>query len=414
MPPQNKTIQDVYKQFELDRLYAGKSSGDGESIVGAMQSQQRLASMPQGGAVESLTPIGPLDFLAETAMTGASQMEDMNPLAMLLAGALAPGAYKKLKTTNTPALLKKFNVKVDNPLYHNTGIGHTENILKTGRVEGTLGRESVSLTRNPEYSSIPGKTGSDLDVQIVLDKKGIKSQRKTKIEPFVSTKGGWKSEYGSPTFGKPSPWFEAEERVFTGKGISSKNIKAIKIRNAEEGFKFGKGESLANLLKRAANKKIPVIIEPVAEERVMGLLDLMNPKQQSKVLKNTKFGGETVTLYRGQTKWRKGQMVKEGKFKGGSFEGIHVTPKKEVGVNYATSSWGYPLGRGHKSRLLEFEVPLSWVKKYGRTTHYYGQKGRNLYENLSKPFVKKSDIPEMKEILFDKGLPTAFMKKVHK
>jgi hypothetical protein len=55
----------------------------------------------------------------------------MNPLAMLLAGALAPGAYKKLKTTNTPALLKKFDVKVDSPLYHNTGIGHTENILKT-------------------------------------------------------------------------------------------------------------------------------------------------------------------------------------------------------------------------------------------------------------------------------------------
>ena len=33
MPPQNKTIQDVYKQFELDRLYAGKSSGDGSQPV---------------------------------------------------------------------------------------------------------------------------------------------------------------------------------------------------------------------------------------------------------------------------------------------------------------------------------------------------------------------------------------------
>ena len=294
MPPQTNTIKDILSQMELDRLYAGKSSGDSGSLIAAMQGQQRLASMPQSGAIQGLTPIGPLDFLAETAITGASQMEDMNPLALLLGGALAPGAYRKLKTTNTPALLKKFNVKVDNPLYHNTGIGHTENILKTGRVKATNVGESVSLTRNPEYSSIPGKTGSDLDVQIVLDKKGIKSQRKTKIEPFVSAKGGWKSEYGSPTFGKPSPWFEAEERVFTQKGISSKNIKAIKIRNAEEGFKFGKGESLANLLKRAANKKIPVIIEPVAEERVMGLLDIMNPKQQSKVLKNTKFAGRRV------------------------------------------------------------------------------------------------------------------------
>jgi hypothetical protein len=414
MPPQNKTIQDVYKQFELDRLYAGKSSGDGESIVGAMQSQQRLASMPQGGAMQSLTPIGPLDFLAETAMTGASQMENMNPLAMLLAGALAPGAYKKLKTTNTPALLKKFDVKVNNPLYHNTDVQGAEGILKRGRIGlkkedieiGTpvtqYGRlSSVSLTRDPTMKSIPG--GMETNIQFVLDKKGLSQY---KIKPTVG-------KHSSLYLGKTSPSFEAEERI--RKAIPSKKIKAIKIRNfdLEDRMEF-EIQKMNSIVKRAADKKIPVIVEPAAEEGVMGLLDIMNPKQQSKVLKNTKFGGETVTLYRGQTKWRKGQMVKEGKFKGGSFEGIHVTPKKEVGVNYATSSWGYPLGRGHKSRLLEFEVPLSWVKKYGRTTHYYGQKGRNLYENLSKPFVKKSDIPEMKEILFDKGLPTAFMKKVHK
>jgi hypothetical protein len=420
MPPQTKTIEDIYKQFELDRLYAGKSSGDGESIIGAMQSQQRLASMPQGGAMQSLTPIGPIDFLAETAMTGASQMEGMNPLAMLLAGALAPGAYKKLKTTNTPALLKKFGVKVDNPLYHNTDIASISNILKTGRIKSNPSGKTgpfVSLTRDPSYFEIPGAAGrGDLDIQIIFDKKNISSIRGGKIKPYVHSKlAGSKSigfKEGSPIFGKPSPWFEAEERIFRKKGIPSSNIKAIKLRSGE--FQQYQGPALSSFLKKAADKKIPVIIEPAAEEGVMGLLDIMNPKQQSKVLKNTKFGGETVTLYRGQTKWRKGQMVKEGKFKGGSFEGIHVTPKKEVGVNYATSSWGYPLGRGHKSRLLEFEVPLAWVKKHGRTTHYYGQKGRNLYENLSKPFVKKSDIPEMKEILFDKGLPTAFLKKVHK
>ena len=96
--------------------------------------------MPQGGAMQSLTPIGPLDFLAETAMTGASQMENMNPLAMLLAGALAPGAYKKLKTTNTPALLKKFDVKVDNPLYHNTNVHGARNILKEGKIK-LLGKD---------------------------------------------------------------------------------------------------------------------------------------------------------------------------------------------------------------------------------------------------------------------------------
>jgi len=310
MPPQTKTIQDIYKQFELDRLYAGKSSGDGESIIGAMQSQQRLASMPQGGAMQSLTPIGPLDFLAETAFTGASQMEDMNPLAMLLAGALAPGAYKKLKTTNTPALLKKFNVKVDNPLYHNTGIRHTENILKTGRVKATNVDKSISLTRNPEYSSIPGTHSSDLDAQIIFDKKNISSIKDSKVKPYVYSPRGSarKTELGSPIFGKPSPWFEAEERVFSKRGIPSSNIKAIKIRNANKvpmhkypgetprdiqhmEWLKDKDHALLSLLKTAGNKKIPVIIEPAAEEGVMGLLDIMNPKQKSKVLKNTKFAG---------------------------------------------------------------------------------------------------------------------------
>jgi len=310
MPPQTKTIQDIYKQFELDMLYAGKSSGDGESIIGAMQSQQRLASMPQGGAMQSLTPIGPIDFLAETAMTGASQMEGMNPLAMLLAGALAPGAYKKLKTTNTPALLKKFNVKVDNPLYHNTGIRHTENILKTGRVKATNVDKSISLTRNPEYSSIPGLHSSDLDAQIIFDKKNISSIKDSKVKPYVYSPRGSarKTELGSPIFGKPSPWFEAEERVFSKRGIPSSNIKAIKIRNANKvpmhkypgetprdiqhmEWLKDKDHALLSLLKTAGNKKIPVIIEPAAEEGVMGLLDIMNPKQKSKVLKNTKFAG---------------------------------------------------------------------------------------------------------------------------
>jgi len=401
----SKTLQDLYKQFELDMLYAGKSSGNSEGIIKTMQAQQRLASMPQGGSVESLTPISPLDFLAETAMTGASQMENMNPLAVLLAGALAPGAYKKLKTTNTPALLKKFDIKVDNPLYHNTGVWSAGNILKTGRVKPANVDKSVSLTRNPEYSSVPGKSGGDLDVQIVLDKKGIKSQEKTKIEPFVSIGGGWKSKYGSPTFGKSSPWFEAEERVFTAKGISSENIKAIKIRDAEADISSLKynGESLESLLKRAANKKIPVIVEPAAEEGVIGLLDLMNPKQQSKILKNTKFGGETVTLYRGVKKWHRGKMAKEGKFVGpdspfwvGSVNrykpspgALFTTKDIDIGTGYRKSVPG--LKHFAESRLLEFEVPKAYIEKFGLNPYSY------------------KDL-----LVFDKGLPTAFIKKVHK
>ena len=422
MPPQTNTIKDILSQMELDRLYAGKSSGDSGSLIAAMQGQQRLASMPQSGAIQGLTPIGPLDFLAETAITGASQMEDMNPLALLLGGALAPKAYRKLKTTNTPALLKKFDVKVNNPLYHNTDVASTSNILKTGEITpSSIGpyasykvtkyptSSNISLTRNPLMDEISGS--GKTNVQIILDKKDISLARGAKVKPYVhSPLGKPMAELGSPVFGKSSPWFEAEERVFGKgmKGLSTKNIKAIKVREA------GDASDLTSLIKRAADKKIPVIVEPAAEEGVMGLLDIMNPKQQSKVLKNTKFGGETVTLYRGVEKWHKGKMAKEGKFKGGIFEGIHVTPKKGVGVSYATSSWGYPLGRGHKSRLLEFEVPLAWVKKHGKTTHYYGQKGRQLYEQMNRPFVRKSDIPKMKEILFDKGLPTAFLKKVHK
>ena len=336
MPPQTNTIKDILSQMELDRLYAGKSSGDSGSLIAAMQGQQRLASMPQGGAVQSLTPIGPLDFLAETAITGASQMEDMNPLALLLAGALAPGAYKKLKTTNTPALLKKFDVKVDNPLYHNTDIGSAKNILKTGRIRaGTFDQSdidatgrSISLTRDPAYSAIPGVSPNELSTQFILDKKDVASARGVKIKPYVykadiQPKFLNKEDYlekfterGSPIFGKSSPWFEAEERVVLPsfrKGskiipgnISSGKIKAIKIRSAPKDIAPKKdvhtpeysveyhSNSLSSLLKRAADKKIPLIIEPAAEEGVMGLLDLMNPKQQSKVLKNTKFAGRQL------------------------------------------------------------------------------------------------------------------------
>jgi len=435
MPPQTKTIQDIYKQFELDRLYAGKSSGDGESIIGAMQSQQRLASMPQGGAMQSLTPIGPLDFLAETAFTGASQMEGMNPLAMLLAGALAPGAYKKLKTTNTPALLKKFNVKVDNPLYHNTGIRHTENILKTGRVKATNVDKSISLTRNPEYSSIPGTHSSDLDAQIIFDKKNISSIKDSKVKPYVYSPRGSarKTELGSPIFGKPSPWFEAEERVFSKRGIPSSNIKAIKIRNANKvpmhkypgetprdiqhmEWLKDKDHALLSLLKTAGNKKIPVIIEPAAEEGVMGLLDIMNPKQQSKVLKNTKFGGETVTLYRGVKDWHKGKMAKEGKFIGPdsphwrrqdlyepSSGALFTTKNIDIGTGYRKGVGGKAgVKPSAESRLLEFEVPKAYIEKFGLN-----------------PFTRQVGYPKVMQtgkdmLVFDKGLPTAFIKKVHK
>ena len=290
MPPQTKTIQDFFKQVELDMLYAGKSSGNSEGIIKTMQAQQRLASMPQGGSVESLTPISPLDFLAETAMTGASQMENMNPLTLLLAGALAPGAYKKLSTTNTPALLKKFDIKVDNPVYHNTTLENAAGILEKNRIKSHIGGQnyvwddissSVSITRNPEYSLVPGLGTSDLDVQLVLDKKGISKMRGTKIKPFV-----YNARADKTVFHKGQPKFEAEERVYNKIGIPTGHIKAIKLRGLPSRVN---DESLKSLIEKSTKQDIPLIVETGAEKTINSLLDILDPKQKSKALKNIKF-----------------------------------------------------------------------------------------------------------------------------
>ena len=248
--------------------------------------------------------------------------------------------------------------------------------------------------------------------------------------------------------------FEAEERIFSKKGIPARNIKAIKVREA------GDTPDLANLLKRAADKKIPVIIEPAAEEGVMGLLDIMNPKQQSKILKNTKFGGETVTLYRGVKKWHKGKMVKEGKFIGpekifnrrddivNDPYGLFTTPSSswasefaglgnllrtkkkiknikkegfvevdEFGEYFSKQPYmrkGSPsqvkanikklneymkkqkgMYGDYSSKVLEFEVPKSYIDKFSKDT-----------EKIGNPF-------EYSEIFFPKGIPKQFLKKVH-
>ena len=146
-----------------------------------------------------------------------------------------------------------------------------------------------------------------------MTKKNISSIRGAKIEPYVSSATGSTKSFklGSRIFEKQSPFFEAEERVFSKRGIPTRNIKAIKIRNADkvvsdkypnktvldrlERMRAAQNnDSLSSLLKTAGNKKIPVIIEPAAEEGVMGLLDIMNPKQQSKILKNAKFAGRRM------------------------------------------------------------------------------------------------------------------------
>lgn len=274
-----QTIEDVYKKMELDLLYSGKSSGEGGSLIRAMQSQASLNRMPQSGSIESLTPVGGLDLLAETAITGANQMKDMNPLAILLAGALAPGAYKNIKTRNTPALLKKFDIKVNDPVYHNTTISNAAGVFKKNRIKDNYG--VVSITRDPEYSLVPGLGSSDLDVQLVLDRKGISNMRGTKIEPYVYRP--WGSEWR-----KGGKQFEAEERVYNKIGIPTGHIKAIKLRGFPKGTAASDDTALS-LIKKSTEKNIPLIVEPGAEKRIGGLLNIMNPKQKSKALKNIKF-----------------------------------------------------------------------------------------------------------------------------
>jgi len=289
VPPKSKTIQDIYNQFELDRLYAGKSSGEGSSIVETMQAQRRLESMPQSGAVQSLTPIGPIDLAAETGLTALGSMDNVNPLVAMLAGVLAPGAYKNIKTRNTPALLKKFDIKVDSPVYHNTTIDNAAGILEKNRIKSRIdigehskdrGGTSVSITRDPEYSLVPGIGASDLDVQLVLDKKGISKMRGTTISPYAYASSG------KTAFRKGQSKFEAEERVYNKIGIPTGHIKAIKLRGLPSRVN---DESVLSLIKKSTKKKIPIMVEPGSENTVRGLLDILDPKQKSKALKNIKF-----------------------------------------------------------------------------------------------------------------------------
>ena len=129
---------------------------------------------------------------------------------------------------------------------------------------------------------------------------------------------------------------------------------------------------------------IPVIGQMVAGRRA------------AKVAKEA--GEKMVTLYRGVDKWHAGKMVKEGKFVGGdeySPMKIFVTRTKKAAHEYG----GY-VGKGKrilpKGRTLEFEVPKSFFDKH------------------AKIYLKDAADTPHEAILFKKGLPKEFLKKVHK
>ena len=83
---------------------------------------------------------------------------------------------------------------------------------------------------------------------------------------------------------------------------------------------------------------------------------------------------------------------------------LFTTTNKEKAQNFRMGRWSKEGMRviekgevpGKSSRLIEFEVPKSYVEKFGINPYegWYGR-GKGVYT-------------------FEKGLPTAFIKKVHK
>ena len=146
-------------------------------------------------------------------------------------------------------------------------------------------------------------------------------------------------------------------------------------------------------------------------------------RRAAKVAKEA--GEEMVTVYRGVDKWYPKRIMKDGKIvetgdtmvKGGKFVGggrfgdlLHVSPFKDIAHFYRKFSKKKLLRSfdelGGKwppvktARTLEFEVPKSFIKKFGRALDTTVQQtGKKVKGGI---------------IQFDKGIPVEFLKKVHK
>ena len=124
----------------------------------------------------------------------------------------------------------------------------------------------------------------------------------------------------------------------------------------------------------------------------------VSAKRALKIAKES--GEEMVTLYRGVDQWHPGSMVQEGKFVGGGHhtltggeKSLWVTQQKDYAEMIAQTEGGV---------LLEFDVPISFMKKHFTTT------GR--IQDVTSEGVKMG-----KETgLFSQGLPKEFLKTVHK
>ena len=130
---------------------------------------------------------------------------------------------------------------------------------------------------------------------------------------------------------------------------------------------------------------------------------MVSGKRALKIAKEA--GEEMVTLYRGVEKWYPGKMANKGKFVGGgkynkleprlkgadkSDKSIWVSNKKHIAEERAGAKpW---VDKKRTGPILEFEVPKSYVDKFG------------IYEGSMGEFAFR----------FDEGIPKEFLKKVHK
>ena len=135
----------------------------------------------------------------------------------------------------------------------------------------------------------------------------------------------------------------------------------------------------------------------------------VSAKRALKIAKES--GEEMLTVYRGVEKWYPGQMVKEGSFVSPGTFSERMTKGGVKNVLYATSDPKRAYAYGDV--VLEFELPRSWVEQSGRMK---GPLKRQVYEYGSEgPPIVKFDMEKWgsKNIMFEEGIPKAFLRKVH-
>tara|TARA_Y100001963_G_scaffold30270_1_gene41420 strand:- start:1268 stop:2038 length:771 start_codon:yes stop_codon:yes gene_type:complete len=133
-------------------------------------------------------------------------------------------------------------------------------------------------------------------------------------------------------------------------------------------------------------------------------------------LKKAKDSGETlIPIYKGVSDIAPGQTIKEGMVHGtkagrvpSEFTTTNLDKAKwqAAGGTDAANKTGAALFEGsvgESRKVIEFEVPLSWINREANVVNARTGERINdfMYENID-------------EMLFEEGIPSAFIKKIHK